>query len=231
MNQFKINSRIGDIVAQMPKASDVFKHYQIDFCCGGHRLLGDVLKELNLDEKEVLQALEQAYEVTQKLKDVVDYRSMSRTDLIDYIVNTHHAFARSVLPVISEYATKIMRVHGSGHGELFTVHKLFHALKADLEQHFIKEEEILFPLIKQYDANPSEALFDHIHHVMVETESEHEEAGDVLKELRLVTDQYRLPEDGCRTYQITFEKLQELESDLFQHIHLENNILFKEFEK
>ena len=55
-------------------------------------------------------------------------------------------------------------------------------------------------------------------------------AGAILKELRAITDEYSVPEDGCETYDLTFELIQRLESDLFEHIHLENNILFKRFE-
>ena len=64
---------------------------------------------------------------------------------------------------------------------------------------------------------------------MKETENEHDSAGDILKELRKITHDYSVPKDGCSTYFKTFDKLQELEADLFQHIHLENNILFKRF--
>ena len=65
---------------------------------------------------------------------------------------------------------------------------------------------------------------------LVELMKEHDGVGDVLKELRKITDQYRVPEDGCPTYMETFRKLEDLESDLFQHIHLENNILFPRLE-
>jgi regulator of cell morphogenesis and NO signaling len=64
---------------------------------------------------------------------------------------------------------------------------------------------------------------------MKETEDEHEAAGDILKELRKVTKDYSVPKDGCDTYFKTFDKLQQLEADLFEHIHLENNILFRRF--
>ena len=82
-------------------------------------------------------------------------------------------------------------------------------------------------MIKEYEHNPSKELFNKIDKVMKETEDEHETAGDVLKELRKITEEYCVPEDGCTTYSLSYGKLQELEADLFEHIHLENNILFK----
>jgi len=154
---------------------------------------------------------------------------MKSSELIDYIVITHHGFLKRTLPEVSELTAKILRVHGPNHSELFKVHKLFNNLKTELEQHLIKEEEILFPLLKEYEGSTSAELPERISKVMKELEEEHEGAGGVLKELRKITQDYKVPEDGCSTFGLTYNKIQELESDLFQHIHLENNILFKRF--
>lgn len=227
MSEFNVSQTVGDIVSIMPKASEVFRKYNIDFCCGGNRPLKEAISEQKLNEQEILEKLDEAYEETRKFTDSVDFRKMSPSELIDYIESTHHVFVKGILPEISELTTKILRVHGPTHSELFKVHKLFHNLKTELEQHLIKEEEILFPMIKQYDSEPSRELLDRIKKVMKETEDEHETAGGVLKELRKITEEYKVPEDACSTFCTTYQKLQELESDLFQHIHLENNILFK----
>ncbi|MFZ5988170.1 MAG: iron-sulfur cluster repair di-iron protein [Bacillota bacterium] len=227
MSEFNVSQTVGDIVSIMPKASEVFRKYNIDFCCGGNRPLKEAISEQKLNEQEILEKLDEAYEETRKFTDSVDFRKMSPSELIDYIESTHHVFVKGILPEISELTTKILRVHGPTHSELFKVHKLFHNLKTELEQHLIKEEEILFPMIKQYDSEPSRELLDRINKVMKETEDEHETAGGVLKELRKITEEYKVPEDVCSTFCTTYQKLQELESDLFQHIHLENNILFK----
>jgi regulator of cell morphogenesis and NO signaling len=151
---------------------------------------------------------------------------MPLADLIDHIVATHHSYLNRALPELSDLTTTILRVHGQKHPDLFRVHKLFHNLKLELEQHLIKEETLLFPMIKEYETGRSEAHLKKISLVVREIEEEHEAAGDILKELRSVTEDYILPGDGCATYGKTLKGLQELESDLFQHIHLENNILF-----
>lgn len=41
-----------------------------------------------------------------------------------------------------------------------------------------------------------------------------------------LSDEYQLPQGACNSYTYLFEKLKEFEGDLFNHIHLENNILF-----
>ncbi len=226
MKTFKTSQSIGEIVSIVPKASDIFKKYGIDFCCGGHRPLAEAIKEQNLDEGKILDELDAAYEQTMELSERSDYRTMPLADLIDHIVAAHHSYLKRTLPELSDLTTTILKVHGKNHPDLFRVHKLFHNLKMELDQHLIKEEEILFPMIKEYEASPSETLLKNISYVVRETEDEHEGAGDILKELRSVTDDYILPEDGCATYGKTLKGLQELEGDLFQHIHLENNILF-----
>lgn len=228
MSTFQVTQSIGEVVSILPKASEIFKDYNIDFCCGGHRPLADAIRDQGLDEREILMKLDEAYEEAKTLTNQVDYRKMAPSQLIDYIIGKHHVFLKKVLPEISELTTTILRVHGPNHADLFKVHKLFHNLKMELEQHLIKEEEILFPMIKRYDTEPSEELLEKIKTVMKETEDEHEAAGDILKELRRVTADYTVPEDGCGTYSRTFESLKELEADLFQHIHLENNILFRQ---
>jgi len=228
INQTAINQTVGEIVAMMPKASEIFRKYKIDFCCGGNRKLSEVIKEQKLDEGEIIKKLNEVLEESSKAgANGKNFTEMSQNELIDHIENTHHVYVKRVLPELGELTTKIMRVHGINHEELLKVHKLFSSLKAELEQHLMKEEEILFPLMKEYEKNPSIQAFERTKQVMKETEDEHEAAGNILKELRRITNDYKVPEDGCNTYALTFRKLEELEADLFQHIHLENNILFK----
>lgn len=227
-HRFRLSDKIGDIVSRFPKASDVLKKYHIDFCCGGNRPLSEAIKEGNLNESEILEKLDEAYENASILKEKnIDWNTAPLSDLADYIVDTHHTYLKKELPELSQYIAKILRVHGGGHKELFTVHKLFGNLNMELEQHLIKEEEILFPMIKEYEKKPSKNQLEKTVAVLDELEKEHSGAGDLLKELRRITNHYSTPEDGCTTYEITLNKLEELESDLFQHIHLENNILFK----
>lgn len=230
MSTFSASQRIGEIVAAMPMASEIFKAYGIDFCCGGHRSLSEALKELGLTEEAVLDKLEKARAELDISNSGADFREMASDELIDQIIHTHHVYLRKALPEISELAAMILRAHGSRHDELFKVHKLFHHLKTELEQHMIKEEEVLFPMMKQYGDNPSDVNLKRIRDIMGEAGDEHEGAGDLLKELRTVTHHFEAPQDGCTTYNTTYEKLRELEGDLFQHIHLENNILFHRFQ-
>ena len=225
-NKFTGNQAVGQIVAEFPQAAEFFKKYAIDFCCGGDKLLSVAAKELNLNEDIVIKQINQAYSMVEEHSStVVDWRQQSLTHLIEHIVNTHHLYLQREMPQISELVIKILRVHGATHSELGKVHKLFHTLKMELEQHLITEEEILFPLIKKYEQNPSSQMLATIKSQIDTIENEHEQAGDIVKELRQITNQYALPASACTSYRLAYQKLIEMESDLFQHIHLENNIL------
>lgn len=224
---FKSSDAIGNIAAQFPKSMEIFKDYNIDFCCGGNRSLIEVIKEENLNETEIMNKLEEAYNGAINIRsEDIDFNKLSYSDLIDHIVNVHHAYLQRELPRIGELTAKILRVHGERHSELSQVHRLFSNLRIELEQHTIKEETVEFPRIKEYEKTQSKELLDKIVTGIKNLEDEHEGAGDILKELRKITNGFVAPEDGCNTYRLTYDKLKELESETFEHIHLENNILF-----
>lgn len=197
--EFNTEDKIGDVVTNFPGASDIFYKYGIDLYYGANRPLKNTIAEQDLDEVK----------------------------LVDHIVNTHHTYLNEVLPKLSEYTFKIMKVHGRNHSELFQVHRLFNNLRIELEEHMVKEEELLFPLIKKYDEENSKETRKEVKKIIIELEKENTNAADILKEIREQTHQYSLPEDSCKTFAATYKNLQEIELDLLQHIHLENNMLFK----
>jgi regulator of cell morphogenesis and NO signaling len=218
---------VGSVVAEFPGASNVFKKHGIDFCCGGNRPLQTVFRQQNLNAEQVLQELNAAWTAVNGRNDGTDWRAATSKAIIERIITKHHDYLRSELPLLSDFTSKILRVHGPHHAEsLEPLHRYFHEVKRELEQHMAKEEEELFPLILAHEANPTEELYDRISAKLDELEREHEHAGDLLKNMREVTSNYTLPDGACRTYTLTFQKLEQLESDMFEHIHLENNILF-----
>ncbi|KQO17288.1 iron-sulfur cluster repair di-iron protein [Paenibacillus sp. Leaf72] len=228
MTIFNGTEKIGEIVTRYPGASNLLRAYNIDFCCGGNRSLHTVLRQQGTDAALFLSALNENYAEASKHKgEDIDWSSRSYTELIEHVIQTHHVYVQQELPLLSEFTTKILRVHGHKQADVLPrLHRLFHEMKLELEQHLIDEEEQIFPLIRQYEQEPSPELHQKLTAAITELESEHSQVGDLLKEMRAVTHHYELPEGACRTYTLTFQKLEELETDLFQHIHLENNILF-----
>lgn len=225
---FNKNQKIGDIAATFSKAKDVLKEFGVDFCCGGHRPLEVALVEQGIDEEAILSRLNEEYaKFMESMEKEVNWREATLSDLIQFIEDKHHTFMKAELPVTDAYLKKILAVHYEENGEvLLKLNKLYSALKAEIEEHLIKEEVSLFPLIKKYEQDPTQENLDKVFKVMQETEDEHDAAGDVLKEMRRITDGYSVPEDTCPTFETTYAKLEAIENDLFNHIHLENNILF-----
>jgi regulator of cell morphogenesis and NO signaling len=225
---FEGTHKIGDIVAAFPKAMDVFMEHNIDFCCGGNRPLSEALKEKNIDEDKIVDKLNALYDKYQKkLNDEIDMRNAPYDEMIDYIIRTHHTYLKHQLPIMKELVDKILEVHGRHHGEVLRrVQTLFDRLRSDLDEHLKKEEESIFPLIRKYQHNPTGENLQNALANIDQIEMEHTSAGDILKELRQITDQYKTPPDACTTFEMTYRKLEEMEADLFKHIHLENNILF-----
>jgi len=223
------NSLVRDIVNELPKASDLFKKNRIDFCCGGNIPLSQAAEqnELNLDNLiEELKDVFEKYENTEKNVDV--WTDSDSHTIINHVINNYHRVSEEELAMLSPYVTKVSRVHGEHHPELIKMNELFYEFKKELLEHMAKEEEIVFPLIKQLAdgtaANPEEAI-----KMIVELEKEHDHAGELLRQIRAVTSDFALPLDACGTYRLVYARLEALESLTFMHVHLENNILFPRY--
>jgi regulator of cell morphogenesis and NO signaling len=221
------NITIGEVVAALPEATQIFKTVGIDYCCGGHRLLADVIQQQHIDQSQLYLELGQAQQKRKSgyKNDNEDFTKMSPEALSAYIEDTHHAYLRKELPEAMDLLSTILRVHGNNHRELFDVYKLFGQLKSDLEQHLLKEETIVFPELGQHNENLNTLI-----ELTTEIINEHEAAGELLRKLRQLTQDYQAPTDGCATFQKTYALLEQIEQDLHQHIHLENNILLKKYQ-
>ncbi|MED1437896.1 iron-sulfur cluster repair di-iron protein [Aeribacillus composti] len=222
---FTENTTVGEIVAMLPKASDVLKKNKIDFCCGGDRSLKEAADKRGVAIEELMSQLQDLYAATDE-KTEKNWLTATYSELIDHIINKHHRYLLEELPNLSPYVTKVMRVHGGNHPHLIKVHKLFNELKTELEQHLWKEESEVFPLISQFEKQPTSENEQKMKKMIADLTNEHDKTGDIIKEIRRITNDYTLPNGACRTYQLVYNRLEALESDLFEHIHLENNVLF-----
>ncbi|WP_209124022.1 iron-sulfur cluster repair di-iron protein [Alkalihalobacillus sp. BA299] len=222
---FDLSTKTGEIVTRLPETSTILKQYKIDFCCGGNRPIGEAIKEKNLNGDEILEQLNNAYMKSLE-KPNHTWDEMTNSELIRHIISTHHAFLNSILPELSQFTTKVFRVHGNECPELAKVHQLFHSLKTELEQHTIDEENVVFPNIQAFEEKRTSKSVKTLSEKIGNLEDEHKAAGDLLKQLREITNDYSVPDWACMTFRLTYQKLEDLESDLFEHIHLENNILF-----
>ncbi len=214
---------IGDIVAQDFRTATIFREAGIDFCCGGRKSLDEACSEKGIDPVELRGKLENINDI----KGTVTHKfnEWQPGFLCDYIVNVHHAFLRKSLPDLVFYTRKIANVHGSNHPELVEVADLFSQINRELLVHMKKEEDVLFPAVKDLFDNNSEKSKAIIRKEINGILSEHEFAGGAMDSINTITNGYKLPGDACNSYRLTFDLLENFENDLHTHVHLENNIL------
>ncbi|RCR70830.1 iron-sulfur cluster repair di-iron protein [Larkinella punicea] len=221
---------VGEIVAADIRTAEVFKRLGIDFCCNGKRTLVEACGRANLPIETVVEALHKLPAEARRSSEKFDEWELGF--LADYVLTVHHGYLYDNLPLIEELVLKVAAKHGDRYPKLHLVQQAYVALKADLLSHLQKEEIALFPIIKELAAakgNPAiagagrplsiKAPIDCMEH-------EHQDAGLLLFQLRELTDEYSPPADACNSHRLMLAKLAELEADLMQHIHLENNILF-----
>ena len=220
---------LSEIVTQNFKAAAVFEKYNLDFCCGGKKPVSEACREKGLNSSKVIEEL-RAIKITGSRED--NYADWESDFLIDYIVNNHHAYINRMIPVLLAHTQKIASVHGKNHPELLKVAESFGKVYKELKQHMMKEEQILFPFIKQLvtakrNGRKAEApYFGTVKNPIRMMEAEHQSAGDEMYDIRTFTNGYSIPDDACNTYSVTMQELKDFEEDLHKHIYLENYILF-----
>jgi regulator of cell morphogenesis and NO signaling len=203
---------VGQIAAETPASVRVFERYRIDYCCHGATGFEDACRGRGLEPETVLAEIERE---TPGTRDEVDWRTAPVDTLIDHILDTHHVYLKTNLPRIEEMLAKVVKAHRAAAPSIAGV---FGAMKAELDAHMMKEEMILFPMIRATGRGAMGPI-----RVML---AEHDSAGEALSALRKLTGGYVAPEGACNTWKALYFELAELERDLHRHIHLENNVLF-----
>lgn len=152
---------------------------------------------------------------------------LSVDDLIEDIEDNHHIKEREALKRVAPMVNKIMVVHYMEHRqELVPVHRLFSDLKKELEEHFVKEEQLVFPLVKSKGFGDEE-----VRTYIEELKEEHGTICEILRELKQVTQDFNAPQGACPTYIGTYKELKELTQDVLVQIYKENMILFPKGEE
>ncbi len=210
---------VGDIATRIPAAARVFEKYGIDYCCGGGTPLEDACTRRQVEVSAVLDEIQQV--ASSPAPSDVRWDQRPLTDLIDHILERYHDRLRELLPALDSMSEKVLARHGEGsHGDaLRRIRETFLGLRAELESHMAKEEQILFPMIRAGQGAMAGGPISVMEH-------EHDNAGAALRVLRELTADYAVPEEACTTWRALWDGLAELERDLHEHIHLENNILF-----
>ncbi len=208
---------LGDLAAASPSATRVFLRHRLDFCCGGRRSLSDACRDAGLDPAAIVDELEQE---ASRGDTATHWDRRSPSELADHIESHYHAALRRDLPPLIEAARKVERVHAQKPKVPTGLADVLAEFFAEMQSHMEKEEKILFPMIRR--GARGEAVYMPVRMM----ESEHDSHRDQLARIRELTDDLQLPAHACATWTALYRGLETVESELMQHIHLENNILF-----
>jgi regulator of cell morphogenesis and NO signaling len=221
---------VRELAVTFPNATRVFEKTKIDYCCGGDQLLGAACARAGVELQDLEQMLQTSTDAL--ASEPLDFQKLTLVELVTYILDKHHVYTKSEMERLESLVARVVGAHGANHPELLPIQDLLRHLFADLRPHMFKEEQILFPFIVELERSvlqnrpapfaPFGTVNNPIHMMMME----HDTVGDILRELRKLSGDYKVPADGCISYQTFYQALETFEQDLHQHIHLENNILF-----
>ncbi len=223
MEVIELHQSIAEIVEAHPATLRVMESVGLDYCCGGSRTLETACEEAGMDPATLLAALRD----TENGPDP-EWTSMGPVELVDQIEATHHAYLHTELVRLAALADKVATKHAATHPELSDVRRVFHELKSEFVPHLAKEERVLFPMIRELASSSAESR---IHRGSLDGPIsamilEHDQVGELLKQIHAFTNGYQTPPNGCRSYRAFYDGLAELESDTHLHVYKENNLLF-----
>jgi len=221
---------VREIAVAIPTAIPVLERLGVDYCCGGQHTLAEACSAHNVAPARALEELRQLQREQGANIAESHWVHAPFKELTDYIVRRHHVFTREQLKLIDDLMAKVEQRHGAEHLEVFKLSKLVAVFGSELRHHAECEEINLFPYIaalgtsekKDLPAPAKGSVKMPINRMMMD----HDQTGEELRTLRMLTDNYTPPADACPTWRALYRAVEELEADLHQHIHLENNILF-----
>jgi regulator of cell morphogenesis and NO signaling len=225
-------SVVTDIVTNDYRTAEVFRKHGIEYCCGGKWPLEMVCAAKDMDIKKLIKELEEATRTIQ-LPNSLPFNEWDIDFLADYIVHVHHHYLKTQLPEIKSILRKFTEEHREKYAYLEELEITFLKLYREILPHLKQEEETIFPYIRQithaFDSQESYAgllvkmMRKPIEEIMIH---EHATVTGALYKMRELTGDYIPPSRACTTHKVTWSRLKELDNDLVQHLHLENNILF-----
>ncbi|HXE72997.1 MAG TPA: iron-sulfur cluster repair di-iron protein [Candidatus Nitrosotenuis sp.] len=223
MKAIDASATVGELVARHPEFYRALEKFGIDYCCGGRTPLSQACAERGLALEQVLSELEALAAAGPAAEE--RWTEAPLKDLADHIEATHHAYLRRELPRLAGMLDRLVTVHGQRHPELAELRGVFASFEAEMWPHMMKEETVLFPLIRALEAGGGET-FGSLSCPIQAMEAEHDQASRDLARMRQITGGFSPPADACGTYRAALAGLAELEEDTHRHIHKENSILF-----
>lgn len=206
---------LGKLARSIPGATRVLYQHRLDFCCGGRQTLQEAATDRGLDPQAIAKQLSSQQDTTE----ADEWHNAPPDSLIPHILERYHERHRHQLPELIRLAARVELVHREhpdcpkGLAEHLT------AMRQELESHMLKEEQVLFPMLLRQLYQPACGPIAMMRY-------EHDQHGMALQGIDKLTHNLALPNDACDTWQALNWELDWFRSDLMEHIHLENNVLF-----
>ena len=227
---FSSGTKMKDIALSNPGARQVLEDAGLDYCCGGGKSLHEACVHANVSSEEILSRLRESAKNTGP--DDLNWMAAPLFELTQHIREKHHRYVREAIPRTQALSDKVATKHGQNHAELVNIGKLFAEVGREMIMHMQKEEQILFPYIDALQqavnehASVEPPFFQPVKNPIHAMMQEHDAAGDLVRQIRVLSSGYTPPGDACTSFKALYEALGEFEADLHKHVHLENNILF-----
>ncbi len=201
------NTSVGELVKLNFQTASVFQDNNIDFCCGGDKTISEACKNAGLDPEKLIGQLELIAE--QNDADSQYTNGLNLEEHCTYIVKRHHNYVRESIPPLQKNLEKICQVRRDHHPELFEINRLFTEPSGVLIMHMQKEELMLFPFIQRLElsskngASLPNSPFGSVSNPISMMLAEHQQEGGRFDQISKLSENYKLPEDACTTYEIT----------------------------
>ena len=231
----KINTEktVGALVAEDFNRAKVFEHLGIDYCCHSDKSLDAACQEKGLRTEDVVAHLE----VSDVEGGAPAFATWPLDLLVDYVLKKHHRSFHLHHEELLQLVKKVERAHGERHPELHEVRQAVESSFEELDSHFAKEEQILFPQFYELYAAHEEGREPAPFHCgsvafpIRQMMLEHDTTGDTWQHITDLTENFTTPTDGCASYKLMNHELYEFRENLKEHVSLENNLIFPGFIK
>lgn len=214
---------VADVVTDYPKSADIFRNAGIDFCCGGQESIASAVNHKpNIDLNSLLNKLNHIDNT--EGNSTINPKFLNVESLIQYIQSAYHETLKEEFKNLTPYMTKLAKVHGPSHPYLLKLQDLYREFRDSMLDHIRKEDEEDFPKLIQYSQGQD---VQNIKIILEDLINDHEDTGQLLNVMNQLTSDYQTPEEACRTWKLVYQRLQNIERQTHQHVHLENHVLFK----
>lgn len=216
-------SIVAEIVTDIPLSADIFRKYGIDFCCGGNISINEAVKNKKVDAETLIDEIN---ELPNHDQGNINVKYLDAPSLIQYIQSRYHETMREEFKNLSPYVTKVAKVHGPNHPFLIQLQDLYRQYRDGMLEHMAQEDEHDFPALIKLSRGEQ---VDHSSDIIQSLVDDHTQTGQVLEDMRELTNQYQPPSEACQTWRLVYHRLENLERETHEHVHLENHVLFNKF--